>query len=105
MEKNLMIIKIVLPDINKYDNLDNQYSDYGRLSILTNRSYWFGNISSSHPQNTLYGYYWALSRNKEILYLSPRGNSLDFEKYLSPELLSFLLKKLRLNIKSFKFLN
>jgi hypothetical protein len=87
-------LNIRLPDIHDFKFLDERFNQYGRCALLTDGSFWFGNIKSSHPANTKEGFYWAVDLSKN-LYISPRGASLGFEKYLSEDFLSFLIENIK----------
>jgi len=60
-----------LPDINKPSALPSEYDDYGRIAVLKSGKIWIGGIGSSHPRDTVEGFYYALAG--DTLYLSPRG--------------------------------
>ncbi len=92
-------LTIRLPDINNFDNLPVEYSDYGRFGILTDGAYFFSHIASSHPRNTKYGYYWALNGAKDTIYISARGAVTDLD-YADKPLIAYLIKQLRIRCKN-----
>lgn len=83
-----------LPDLNSHSRLPADYADYGRLAICRDGSIVASGIASSHPRNTLHGFYWALSRDKGTLYLSPRGAAIDWERHLTDQVLGELMNRL-----------
>lgn len=84
----MKIVQRQLPDINKFQQLPTEYDNYGRFGITTNGSFFVCGIHSSHASNTKIGGYWACDLANNILYLSPRGNSLDFK-----ELCEYILRE------------
>ena len=86
-----------LPDINKYSHLPSEYYEYGRFAIMRNGNYWNGDISSSHPETTWEGFYWA--RKDNTLYLSPRGSAMRWPGVISDEIVLWLLRRLGLQMK------
>jgi len=68
-----------LPDINRPQEMDRHgFSSYGRFAVLRDDSLWVGEIASSHPRETLAGFYWAIGSDGELL-ISTRGNILDYD--------------------------
>lgn len=76
----IMIIR--QPDINSYLYLSDEYGSYGIFGITESGSFYVLPINSSHPGNTLIGGYWAANKVKEILYLYPGGEPVDFEIFV-----------------------
>lgn len=88
-KKTLIIdLSVRLPDINNYSNLDPSFQDYGRIAIDRNDNITVMGIRSSHPSNTTMGFYWAISDN--VLYISPRGSTYNWESYITEEFVSGL---------------
>ena len=81
-----------LPDINRYENLPANYSDYGRVAITKNGMTVSG-IMSSHPSNTIAGFYWATSG--DVLYISPRGCMEDMNR-IDDDIIKTLVKRVGL---------
>ena len=103
--KNTLFIdfSVRLPDINKHEQLATEFDDYGRFAIRHNDMLWFGTLQSSHPQDTQEGFYWALNYKIDTLFISPRGATLNWRKYITSEIISWLLEKLHLN-KRYKYI-
>jgi len=91
-----------LPDINKYSQLPAEYTDYGRFAITHNSKLWFAGISSSHPQDTKDGFYWAISGN--TIFISPRGSTLNFPDIIGADIIEWLLMKLKISPNEVKIL-
>jgi hypothetical protein len=105
VKSNILIIKkTILPDIHNYKYLPIEYKDYGRWAHLTDHTIWIGNIMSPHPFNTLYGGYWAINNEKTVLYISPRGNTIDLDNYLTKDVIISIANKLRLRIIAYKII-
>lgn len=71
-----------LPDISTYRDIERypELRNYGRFAICTDQSFWFSDtVISSHPANTKYGYYWAISSGSIIV--SARGAETDIEHF------------------------
>lgn len=93
-----------LPDISAYRDLE-RYPElryYGRFAICSDQSFWFSDtVVSSHPANTKYGFYWAISSNGVIV--SARGAGSDIERFQQNEYgmassLLLALKRRRLTV-------
>jgi len=78
-----VIIKLRrLPDINSDRQLQaTPYWAYGRMAVLYNGSFWFGDLNSSHPAVTNTGWYWAVDRHGDLA-VSARGAGVDGEALL-----------------------
>jgi hypothetical protein len=94
-------LKERLPDINSYTQLEKTpFEQYGRLAILTDNSFWIGQLSSSHPLNTLEGFYFAKIKN--TIYISGRGtNNINL---INEKIINFLLKKIKINNKDIRII-
>jgi hypothetical protein len=92
----ITIKKRALPDINKMADLPADLIHYGRFAILNDGTFWFGGVSSSHPQNTYVGFYFAVSIDKKFVFISPCKANADFVKNLSSNILLYLLKILKI---------
>jgi hypothetical protein len=90
-------LTVRLPDVNRENDIPTQYDDYGRFAVLKGGSYWFAGVRSSHP-DVRAGFYWALNRADNTLYISPRGAVSDLQS-LDDELVFFLIDKLGLRNK------
>ncbi len=73
----VMIIR--QPDIDSYLYLTDEFGSYGRFGITNTGSFYVLPFQFSHPCNTLIGGFWAANKVKDILYLYPRGEALEFE--------------------------
>lgn len=72
---HIMMIKLVrLPDINTSCQLAaTPYQSFGRFALLRGGAgFWWGDLHSSHPSDTVTGYYWALDENGDLA-VSARG--------------------------------
>jgi hypothetical protein len=86
-----------LPDISSFADLSHYgYQSYGRFAILNDGSLWVGDLHSSHPRDTMVGWYWAISEREELL-ISARGARTQDELLTSPE--STILHQLFLELK------
>jgi hypothetical protein len=77
MAMKVMIIR--QPDIDSYLYLSDEFGSYGRFGITHTGSFYVLPFQDSNPPNTLIGGFWAANKVKDILYLYPKGASLDFE--------------------------
>jgi len=48
-----------LPDVNRFSSLPQDLDQYGRCAVLRHGGIWVAGTHSSHPPNTLAGFYWA----------------------------------------------
>jgi len=87
-----------LPDIDSYPELEmSGLLDYGRFAILNDGSFWFGDLMSSHPQNTRTGWYWGIDPAKNVI-ISARGSMLDNDIIRDPKsgILIWLINQLKM---------
>lgn len=97
MDKILIDFTKRLPDINKYSQLPQGFSDYGRFAITNSNNLWFAGIISSHPSDTKNGFYWATSGG--TVFISPRGSNFGFPQNITQDIIVWLLKKLGIKVK------
>lgn len=98
MKSEYLIVDITrrLPDINRANQMPDDLSEYGRFGITTSGSFFVLGIQSSHPSNTKTGGYYAVSKEGNILILSPRGVAADWEHFVTNRVIRRLCKELRL---------
>ncbi len=76
----MRILLTRLPDINTDRDLAKYgYRAYGRFALLRGGAgFWFGDLHSSHPATTVFGFYWAIDPNGDLV-VSARGAGIDGE--------------------------
>lgn len=85
-----------LPDISNDCQLQaTPYWAYGRLALLREGGFWWGDIHSSHPSDTATGWYWAIDRNGDLA-VSARGAGIDGEMLMRErrDILAWLVAEL-----------
>ncbi len=92
-------LSVRLPDIKSEERLPPEFDEYGRIAVTTNNTIVVSPIRSAHPLNTKEGFYYALSFEKDTLFLSPRGAAYDWEKYITDELIRTVVERLGLKAK------
>jgi hypothetical protein len=79
MDKTLSVRLVRLPDLASFHDLERHpdFRRYGRFALLNDKTFWFSDVvQTSHPRDTLAGFYWAVVRNGAIL-VSARGAQTD----------------------------
>jgi len=71
-----------LPDIHNFQQLPKEYDNYGRFGETNRGNFYTCGIHTQHANNTKIGGYWAVNKEKDTLYVSPRGNKLEFEEFV-----------------------
>lgn len=85
-----------LPDINTDRALEGYgFMAYGRFALLRGGGLWWGDIHSSHPSDTVIGWYWAVDGNGDLV-VSARGAGIDGEMLMQErrDLLAWLVAEL-----------
>ena len=78
-DRKLVIRLASLPDIDTLEDVgEHGYSGYGRFAALEDGGFWFGETRSTHPAGTETGWYWATTKDGELL-VSARGAVADGE--------------------------
>ena len=97
-EKIIKISYTRLPDINRHEAITSyRLHDYGRFAVLTDNSFWWGDVLSTHPRTTKTGWYWAVGDKPDELLISARGSKLDLEALHGPDnpVVDLLIRELK----------
>jgi len=94
MNKTLKIKFSFLNDYTKSCNVPDCFSRYGRFGLDYNGDYFFtATAESQHPRTTKLGFYWALSSDKDTLFVSYRSRVSDIE-FIDTKMLQYLIQKI-----------